>query len=594
MFARKWNTYPRQLSRMLVCLLVGCGSSQSSPVAPHPGGGTEISPAQPIPNSNPTHAAAKPRPPQPDDWFEDVTNRSGFDFTYTNGREANQYTLLESTGGGVALLDFDLDGDLNIFCTAGGRLTASPFAIQGRPIALYRNDGGWQFVDVTEQAGLKLPIDYSVGCAIGDFDCDGFPDVFVTCYGRSRLFRNTGQGDFLDATGSLPVSVEGFRTAAAFADCNGDGWPDLFVVGYVDTSEDPNSNCGKGGDGPRDVCGPTRYPAARDVLLSNAGDGTFRDVSDDVGIKPGGKGLGVLAVDWNDDHRIDFYVTNDTEGNFLYLAGDKAEFDEVAVQSGVAYAELGTPEGSMGVDWGDFDGDGRGDLWVSNYVIEDNSLYRNEGSQVFLNVTLQSGLGGGRRFSGWGTGFADFDSDGWLDLFVINGHVAYHDSSIPYEQPSFVYQNQAGKKFLNVTQAAGPYFSVPHPGRGAAMGDIDNDGALDLVIVHHNRPMTLLRNRLTPKNWIAVQLHGTAADRSAVGAKLVYRYQGRNLIRWIRGGGSYLSHSDSRILLPADANADAESSVEVVWPLGNRESFRTLVRNRTNHIIEGAGIREFE
>ncbi len=583
MFVRRW---------IIVWMLVGCGSSQSSPLAPKPDSDTKSSSPTPQVDPNPANDSAKPRPPKPDDWFEEVAKQSGFDFAYRNGREGNQYTLLESTGGGVALLDYDLDGDIDIFCTAGGRIADEPFAVTGLPIGLFRNDGDWSFVDVTEQAGLKIPIDYSVGCAVGDFDRDGFPDVFVTCYGRSRLFRNTGQGEFLDATAALGKGVEGFRTAAAFADYDGDGCADLYVVGYVDTSDELNANCGQGQGSRREVCGPTRYPAARDSLLGNVGDGMFHDVTEQAGILPGGKGLGILAVDWNDDHRIDFYVTNDTEGNFLYLAGDDAKFEEAAVQTGVAYAELGTPEGSMGVDWGDFDGDGRGDLWVSNYVIEDNSLFHNEGLQVFLNVTLQSGLGGGRRYSGWGTGFADFNSDGWLDLFVINGHVSYHDSSIPYQQPPFVYQNQSGKRFLNVSGMAAPYFSVPHAGRGAATGDIDNDGALDLVIVHHNRPMTLLRNRAAQQWSLSLQLHGTTADRTAVGAKVVYRYRERDLVRWIRGGGSYLSHSDLRILLPADT--DQELSVSVVWPLGNRESFRGLLPNRTNHIIEGTGIRELK
>ncbi len=568
----------------IVCLpTLACNDSTTTSVMPNDT--THVSNPNRIPTPR-VLVPAKPREPRPDDWFEDVTKRSGIDFAYHTGREAEQFTLLEAVGGGMALIDFDRDGDLDLFCTGGGKISHPPFKAIGLPGALFRNEGDWRFTDVTESAGLAVAGDYSLGCAVGDFDRDGFPDLFVTCYGQSQLFRNNAKGGFEDVTQAAGIRMSQFSSAATWADVDRDGWLDLYVVGYVDISQSPNGFCGDTENNIRDICGPFQYHPERDRLFRNRGNGTFEEISEIAGLSTEGKGLGVLAADLNDDGWIDFYVTNDTTSNHLYLGGPGLRFREAGIESGTALDEFGTPEGSMGVDWGDFDGDGLGDLWVTNYELEDNSLYRNLGSASFEHVTLKAGLSAVcRRYVGFGTGLADFNSDGWPDLCVINGHVHYKTGKSAYRQPAFLFENQNGRRFKDVSDAAAPYFSVPHPGRGAAIGDLDNDGALDLVVVHQNEPITLLRNRKAPKNWIRVELQGTTSAPDAIGAAVSMEFQKRTLVKWVRGGAGYLSQFDTRLIFPVEGHA--AHAVTVRWLGGKTEVFRDLSLAKTNRLVEG-------
>ncbi len=554
---------------------------------------TQESPARGTTSANisaPDDAAAAtevPRDPQPADWFEDVTDRSGIHFTYQNGREGGLYTVVETVGGGVAMIDFDQDGDLDLFFPGGGAIAGPPPRFEGRPAALYRNDGQWQFVDVTAQAGLDGAGDYSLGVAVGDYDRDGFPDLLVTCYGASRLYHNNRDGGFEDATATSGLGLNGFYTAAVWADVDRDGWPDLYVVGYVRCEGREDKECIESLSGIRDTCGPWHYPALPDRLFRNRRDGTFEDITSAAGLSDTGKGLGVVAADFDRNGWLDFYVANDTVANHLYLGRADAKFDETGLVAGVSMGYAGNPEGSMGVDVGDFDGDGRGDLFVTNFEVEDNALYRAVSDTSFVDHTLQAKLGDVcRRYVGFGTGFVDFDLDGWLDLFVINGSVHYVTGRTPYVQPAFVFRNLGGR-FENVSARAGPYFSLGHVGRGAAVGDLDNDGALDLAIVHQNSPVTLLRNRLTERNWLRVTLRATDTAPDAVGATATIEYQGRSLVRHVRGGAGYLSHFDQRILFPVED--DQPRQVTVHWLSGRTEVFTDLPARETTELVEGAG-----
>ncbi len=535
----------RALGVLSICLLASCNPASPPPTL------TPVPPKVPETKSgssagslqvSPPVAPSTPRAASSDDWFEDITERSGIKFTYRNGRESEKYTLLESVGGGAALLDFDRDGDLDIFVTGGGTIGGTPVATAGLPSAFYRNDGDWKFADVTTEVGLARGMDYSIGCSCVDFNRDGFPDLLVTGYPHCRLYRNTGRGGFEEVSDQIGLGFEGLHTASAWPDVNSDGWPDLFVAGYVTFDLKEGRKCGDDLRKIKDICGIWQYPSAPDRLFLNRQGKSFEEVSQQAGIRTDGKGLGVVAADLNDDGYVDIYVANDFTTNHLYLGNGDATFREVGLIAGVASDEFGVPQGSMGVDIGDYDGDGRGDLFVTNYQLEDNILYHNQGDESFRVTSGAAGLRDiCRPYVGFGTGWVDFDSDGWLDLFVLNGHVMYHTGHSPYEQPSFLFRNDSGKRFENVTARGGPYFSVPHVARGAAVGDLDGDGADDLVIVHQNAPVTLLRNRLAPKHWIRLELQGTKSEPYACGATVTMVYQGRKLVRHLKSGAGYLS-----------------------------------------------------
>lgn len=529
--------------------------------------------------------------PSSDRFFADVTDDSGLVFSYNSGRAGEQYTLLETVGGGVALFDYDADGDLDIFLPGGGRISPSNGEVTGTHCALFRNEGDVRFTNVTAEAGLEVPVDYSHGVTTVDYNCDGWPDLFVTCFGQSRLYRNLGDGTFTDATAEANLDIQGWRTAAAWADVDRDGLVDLFVTGYVDWTPDKNPGwCGDPNTKQRDVCPPNDHEPAGDSLYRNRGDGTFEDITESADLRGDGMGLGVIACDLNSDGWIDFYVANDVTRNFLYLGGPELPLRETAETAGVAYSEFGDPEAGMGVDAGDFDGDELPDLWVTNFEHEDNSLYRNDGNATFTHRTVAAGLKGPWRTSvGFGTGFLDFDSDGWLDLYVANGHVFYHNGRSPYLQRSLLFRNLAGQRFVDASRAGGEFFAAEHSARGAAVGDLDNDGAPDLIVVRQDQPVRLLRNVRPPKRWISLSLRGTRSNADAIGSTLRLPFDGRVLVRRVVSGRGYLSQSDNRIVLPVDS---ASRSVDVVveWPGGVRESFTDLLPLQTNVLVEGRGL----
>jgi hypothetical protein len=523
---------------------------------------------------------------KPSDWFENVAGSAGIQFAYRDGSESGFYQLLESVGGGAALVDYDGDGDVDLFITGGGRLEGPPIQCHGRRSALFRNDGQGGFAEVAEELGLGDDRLYTHGCTAGDFDNDGFADLFVAGYGGCRLYHNQAGKSFVDVTERSGLHCPGWNVTGAWGDVDRDGLLDLYVVTYADWQPDHRREC-RNDQGLRDVCGPTLFPGDRDRLFRNLGGGRFENVTERAGLVPRNRGLGVVAADFNGDQWLDFLVVNDVEQNQLYLGGAEFPFREEGVVQGVAYSITGEREGSMGVDAGDFDGDGLIDVWYVNYVNQDNSLLRNTGRGFVPAAPLAGLMAVSRRWVGFGTGLADFNHDGWPDLFVVNGHVAYERRDSPYFQPAQLFANQGGRRYVEITARGGPYFSVLHAGRGAAVGDLDNDGALDLVIVHQNDPVAVLKNRLPCAHWVRVKLVGRESNRDAVGAQVLAPFGERTLHFWIRGGGGYASYFDPRVLIPQPKNGPVD--VTVHWPSGLREVFSRLAQRQSHELAEGTG-----
>ena len=571
-------------------------------------------------------------------YFEDVTSGSGLAFTYRNGEEAGHTTILETLGGGVALLDYDGDGLLDVFLTGGGYFDGpDKKVIKGYPCKLYKNLGGFQFKDVTAEVRLDQlangePWFYTHGCAVADYDNDGWPDLLVTGYGRLALWHNVPDGKggrrFAEVTRQAGLTDRLWSTSAAWADLDGDGWPDLYVCHYVNWSWDNNPPCKDFRDQKLpDVCSPKVFLGLPDALYHNNRDGTFTEVSVAAGLrvprpdaayaqlthlnpearerlrradqeKDYGKGLGVLIADLDDNGWPDIYVANDTSGNFLYLNRGGGRFEEVATERGVAGNDAGIATGSMGVDTADYNGTGALSLFVTNYQNEIHSLYRNRGQGQFLFASRFAGIAAlGLDYVGFGTGFLDFDLDGHEDLFISHGHVVYHPPPpVSVKQQPVLLRNSRRPddkphevRFDNVSARAGPYFQGRHLGRGAALGDLDNDGRIDIVLNPMNEPAVLLRNRHdSGRPWLGVQLIGRPY-RDAVGARLELEVNGRKLVRTVKGGGSYLSSGDRRVLFGlGDAGPrDRIGRLTVRWPSGKTQTWEGLAVDRYWKLREG-------
>lgn len=588
----------------LAALLCGCGENQTADAPPERASASSqrrtrleksrfesasTSPDQLV-NATLPHQQQREtalRSYQPDDWFEDVTAKSGVAFAYRDGSEAGFYELIESIGGGVVFFDYNADSRLDIFLMGGGAIVGPPVEIKGRSCALFRNDGNWSFSDVTEEAGLTDSSLYTHGATAVDLDADGFPDLFIAGYGGVKLLHNQQDGTFQDATAPSGLVSPIWNVTSAWGDIDRDGLADLYLVTYADAPPDHRRRC-PNDQQLRDVCGPTAFEGVRDSMWRNLGDGTFQNVTENAGLQSLHRGLGAVAADINEDEWVDFFVVNDVNENELYLGGPDITFREVGELAGVAFSATGEREGSMGVDLGDFNGDGAPDLFYANFSQQDNTLLRRVSPDGFLNVTSVTGLAGrSRKWVGFGTGFADFDSDGWLDLFVANGHVNYERRDAPYFQPAQLFRNIEGQRYVEVSEKGGAYFELPHAGRGAAVGDLDNDGAEDLVISHQNDPVALLRNRLPVPHWVRVELVGTASNRDAIGAKVTVTHGDRTLTRWVHSGGGYLSHFDSRVLFPL--RDEAPANVTIHWPSGLTEDFEGLEPQKDHILVEGKG-----
>jgi enediyne biosynthesis protein E4 len=524
---------------------------------------------------------------------------SGITWKHSNGRSP-QYYLPETTGAGCAFLDYDCDGWLDIYLVNSG--TCDFF--DPKPAlrnALYKNNRDGTFADVTDKAGVPGG-GYGMGAAVGDYDNDGFPDLYVTQYGRSILYHNNGNGTFTDVTQKAGVSAPGWASSAVWVDYDDDGRLDLFVCRFVDFNKDKNKFCGNSATGERYYCVPRVYDPMPSWLFHNNGDGTFTDVSKESGIAEHlGKAWGVVACDINNDGRMDLFVANDTVANFLLLNQPNGKFLDIGTEAGVALSAEGSARSGMGVDAADYDGDGWTDLFLSNVDREMYSLYRNNGDNTFEDQALVTGIGKTTRLmSGWGLKFFDFDNDGNMDLFLANGHpddkVETHDNDVQYSEPMLLFRNTAGKSkqsFENISSQAGSVFNQRFAARGMAIGDFDNNGAVDVLVAVNNDAPILLRNTSANGNdWLGVRLLGKKCNRDAVGAKVTW--QAGDLRRHIFkvGGGSYLSSHDPRLVLGIGTCKKVDW-VEVKWPAPSRllERFTALPVNNYITLEEGTGTR---
>ncbi|MBT3271245.1 CRTAC1 family protein [Candidatus Poribacteria bacterium] len=522
--------------------------------------------------------------------FEDVTHASGIRFVTTDGA-SGRHLLPEFLGRGVALIDYDQDGDLDIYFPNGRNLLDTD-AID-HPNALYRNDGEWQFTDVTEPAGVGHT-GYGLGCAVGDIDNDGWPDLYVTNLGANVLYRNLGDGAFEDVTHEAGAAAPGFSTSCGFADIDNDGWLDLYIARYAEYDVASDTPCVRDSIGV--YCHPHVYRGAADAVLRNRGDGRFEDVSASSGVASllPSHGLGVVIGDVDDDGDVDIYVANDLDPNFLLLNEGDGTFVENAMLAGVAMSAVGKEEAGMGVAMADYDNDGDLDIAVTNFQSETYTLYRNDGDAIFTDITAVSRVGEATYAPlGWGVGLHDFDNDGWRDLFFANGHTQDHiqtfEPEVTYAQRNLLLMNAGDGTFVNGTDEAGPPFAERHPSRGAAFGDLDGDGDVDVVLTSRNGAPQLLRNAASSgRAWTRLVLRGVASNPSAIGARVEVSAGGRRHYGHVTGGGSFLSQSDLALHLGLGEAAGVDS-VTVTWPSGLAETFRDLPVRRPIAVTEGQG-----
>jgi hypothetical protein len=530
--------------------------------------------------------------------FVEAAASSGLTFTHRNG-STGQFAIVEIMGAGVALVDYDADGDLDVFLVQSGALDGGPR--QARSV-LFRNDlavsaSGARTLRFTEVTGGArfAPHAYGMGVAAGDYDNDGDQDLYVTAFGPNTLYRNDGDGSFTDVTAAARVDDPRWSSSAAFLDYDRDGDLDLFVANYLDFTLAGNKQCYDPA-GARDYCGPRSFQPVPSRLFRNDGDGTFTDVSAASGIaRAYGAGLGVTAGDYNGDGWLDIYVANDATPNQLWINQKNGAFVDEGPLSGSAVNAAGNPEGSMGIASGDYDNDGDEDLFVTNIIGETFALYQNDGHASFDDARVRAGVGQPTAaFTGFGTEWLDYDNDGWLDLFAANGAVNIVErrrgQPSPFRMRNLLFHNTGAGRLVETGAGAGAAFAHEAVSRGAAFGDLDNDGDTDIVVTVNNGPVRLLLNRVgNGHHWLQIRLRQTRGNLAALGARVGVERQGHpTLWRRARSDGSYLSSSDPRIQFGLGDSTRLDAVV-VEWPDGARERWTTVAVDRLVTLTRGSG-----
>ena len=522
--------------------------------------------------------------------FKDVTASAGIAFIHNSGRAGKKY-LPETMGAGGAFVDLDGDSWLDLVIVNGRDWT--PKAGAASVHGLYRNNRNGTFTDVVKGSGLDQSA-YGLGVAAGDVDNDGDEDLYITALEGDRLYRNDGAFKFTNVTRAAGIANANFGTSAAFVDYDRDGRLDLFVANYVRWSEATDKRCALDGKN-KSYCTPEVYPGVASKLFRNLGAGRFADVSQKAGVaNPGAKALGIGLLDYDGDGWIDLFVANDTQPNQLFHNNRNGTFTDTAVAAGVAFSDAGVARGAMGVDAADYDRSGRPHLLVSNFQNQMLALYRNEGGGLFGDVAPAGPVG---RVSmatlGFGTFFFDYDLDGWIDLLATNGHIEESVTTVQpkvqFKQPPLLFRNAGKGRFELASPTAGPDFAVPQAGRGAAYGDYDRDGDLDVLMVNNDGPARLLRNDGGNRNnWISVRVAGTTANRSGIGA--VVRVTSPQGTQWqmVRSGSSYCSQSDLAVTFGLGSDT-AVATIDVEWPGGTKETVRNVPARTFVKIVEGRG-----
>ncbi|PYV39255.1 MAG: hypothetical protein DMG06_23660 [Acidobacteria bacterium] len=527
--------------------------------------------------------------------FKDIRMSAGISFVQDATQTEEKY-YLETMGTGVGWIDYDQDGLMDLYFVQSA---ATDIYKPARPLrsALYHNNGDGTFTDVTEKAGVGGEGHYGQGVAVGDFDNDGFPDLYITGYGSAILYHNDGNGTFRDVTAKAGVAdKDGWSTSAGWFDYDKDGYLDLVVCNYIEWSPQNNAWCGERRPGYRSYCHPDNYKGQKTKLYRNNHDGTFTDESDKSGVgKPESKGMGVVLADFNGDGWPDIVIANDTWPNFLFLNKHDGTFEDVSFVSGVAASEDGRYEAGMGIDAADVDGDGWLDIYVTHLDFELNRLYHNNHDLTFDDYTYRSGIGNkATRLSGVAMKFLDYDNDGWTDILQLNGamldNIHLYHSEVSYKEPLLMFRNLGRGQFDKVSDSLGPDFTRPIAGRGLATADFDNDGDVDIVTNNRGDNPELLRNDGGNANhWLEVQLIGTRSNRDGIGASLKLVSGGFIQIKQSKGGMSYMSASDPRIHFGLGHRTKVDS-LEITWPSGQADQLTDVPVDRIIALREGAVI----
>ncbi len=526
--------------------------------------------------------------------FMDQAESQGLIFQHDHGGSGEKY-YVETMGSGVCLLDYDNDHDLDIYFCQGGPLPGwdKEIILENK---LFRNDNG-HWTDVTAAASVG-DNSYSTGCACGDIDNDGDTDLYVTNYGKDTFYLNNGDGTFSDQTNTVGLFNDEWGSSAVFFDMDNDGWLDLYVTNYVEFITDKNPWCGDHQSGKRAYCDPDIFKGVPDKLFQNMGNGTFQDISKEAGISnQQGKGLGVVPGDIDGDGDLDLYVANDKVMNHLYINDGQGGFSEDALFAGVGYNENGRAEAGMGVDFSDVNQDGWLDLFVTNFSGESNTLYINDKSGSFVDQTFLAGLGQpSLNYLGFGTKFIDLNYDGYQDIFVANGHVIdniqHFNKGYTHAQKKQIFLGDGSASFTEVSSDEIGDAKTPSVGRGAAFGDLDNDGDIDIVISNNNGAANLLiRDGKPNTNWVGFELVGVKSNRDAIGAKVSIETSGMNQTKYVNNAGSYLSANDKRLLFGLGDQPTIET-ITIQWPGGGSRSYSNLQSNRYYRIVEGGEISE--